>query len=334
MPRKPRIEYAGAIYHVMSRGNRGATVYEDDTDRSEFLTTLGQACNKTGWLVHAYVLMGNHFHLLVETPESNLVSGMQWLQSTYTQRFNRRHHEHGHLFQGRYKSLLIDHESQTYFTMVSSYIHLNPARARLFDLHRGQLSDYSWSSYVYYLKPSNRPAWLDVDKVLGCLRVSDDRAGRGWYRRYLQKHVAEIAGSDEPYNVDPDWATIRHGWCLGDRPFREKLLDHLDGVRFGKKPTSLYGPEIQCHNERQAEQLKAKALRLVALTEASLKTLPKGSVEKEVLAWYIHGRTMVSNEWLSEQLHGGHPGNIPRYVKAVDTSKDKAVISLKKALLK
>jgi len=138
MPRQPRIEYAGAIYHVMSRGNRGCVIFRDDADREMFLETLSQACFKTGWLIHAYVLMNTHFHILLETPEANLVLGMQWFQSTYTQRFNVRHREFGHLFQGRYKALLIDPDSETYFTVVSSYVHLNPARARLFDLREGR----------------------------------------------------------------------------------------------------------------------------------------------------------------------------------------------------
>ncbi|NQV35803.1 MAG: transposase [Phycisphaeraceae bacterium] len=334
MPRKPRIEYAGAIYHVMSRGNRGGAIFEDDTDREMFLETLGQACSKTGWIVHCYVLMGNHYHVLLETPEANLVSGMQWLQSTFTQRFNVRHQEHGHLLQGRYKALLIDPDSETYFTVVSSYIHLNPARARLFNLDEVRLVDYAWSSYPHYLRPSKRPEWLQVDKIFSCLRVMDDRKGRGWYRRYMQQRVAEIASSRRPHELDPDWSKIRRGWCLGEASFREKLLEHLDHVRLGKKATSLCGPEIHCHNERRAEQLKAKALKALNLTEDVLKALPKGCPAKQVLVWFIHSRTSVPNDWLCQQLCCGHPGNISKYVKAVSVAKDKQIVTLKRRILK
>jgi REP element-mobilizing transposase RayT len=104
MARKPRIEYAGAVYNVMSRGDHGEEIFRDERDRLRFLETLGEGCEKTGWWVHAYVLMSNHYHLLVETPEANLVAGMQWLQGTYTQRFNSRHRLRGHLFQGRYEA--------------------------------------------------------------------------------------------------------------------------------------------------------------------------------------------------------------------------------------
>lgn len=107
MPRKLRIEYEGAIYHVMNRGDRREAIFLEDADRVLFLETLGQACGKTGWQVHACCLMPNHFHLVVETPRANLVAGMKWFLGTYTARFNRRHKLFGHLFSGRYKSLVV-----------------------------------------------------------------------------------------------------------------------------------------------------------------------------------------------------------------------------------
>jgi REP element-mobilizing transposase RayT len=115
MARKIRIEYDGAFYHVMARGNQGQIVYADDYDRKQWLETLGEACEKTGWRVHAWVMMGNHYHLLLETPEANLVSGMKWFQGTYTQRYNARHEVFGHLFQGRYKALLVDGDAVDLF---------------------------------------------------------------------------------------------------------------------------------------------------------------------------------------------------------------------------
>src|SRR6266542_371890 len=108
MPRKLRIEYPGAIYHVMSRGDRREPIFRDDEDRKLFLATLGECCGKTDWQVHAWCLMPNHFHLVVETPKGNLVAGMKWFLGTYTSRFNRRHKLFGHLFSGRYKALIVD----------------------------------------------------------------------------------------------------------------------------------------------------------------------------------------------------------------------------------
>src|SRR6266851_4334972 len=107
MARPLRIEYAGALYHVISRGDGGSAIFRDEVDREQFVRSLGQACGKTGWQVHAWVLMSNHFHLVLETPEPNLVTGMKWLLGCYTQRFNRRHLQPGHLFQGRYKAQVI-----------------------------------------------------------------------------------------------------------------------------------------------------------------------------------------------------------------------------------
>ena len=114
MARQLRLEYAGAIYHVMNRGDRQEAIFLDAEDRRRFLKTLGEACEKAGWQVHAYCLMGNHFHLVVETPQPTLVAGMKWFLGTYTQRFNARHRMRGHLFAGRYKSLLVDGSDDIY----------------------------------------------------------------------------------------------------------------------------------------------------------------------------------------------------------------------------
>ena len=146
MARPLRIEYPGAVYHVMARGNHGQPIFTDDPDRKRFLETLEEACQRTGWRIHAYVLMGNHYHLLVETPEANLVAGMKWLQSTYTLRYNARHKIFGHLFQGRYKSIVVDGQEGEYFQMVATYIHLNPARAGLIQIGEQRLKSYRWSS--------------------------------------------------------------------------------------------------------------------------------------------------------------------------------------------
>jgi REP element-mobilizing transposase RayT len=147
MARQIRIEYEGAAYHVMARGNQGHPVFADHLDRTVWQETLAEACEKTGWRVHAYVMMGNHYHLLVETPEGNLVAGMKWLQGTYTQRYNGRHKVFGHLFQGRYKALVVDGAVGNYFGVVSTYIHLNPARAGLIQAGEEPLAGYRWSSY-------------------------------------------------------------------------------------------------------------------------------------------------------------------------------------------
>src|SRR5271170_7636119 len=143
MARKLRVQYPGAIYHVMNRGDRRERIFEDEGDRKLFLETLEEACEKTGWLVHAWCLMPNHFHLVIETPQANLVAGMKWLLGAYTGRFNRRHKEFGRLFSGRYKALIVDGSGTGYLKTVCDYVHLNPVRAKLL-IPQEKLSRYRW----------------------------------------------------------------------------------------------------------------------------------------------------------------------------------------------
>ena len=158
MAHKLRVEYPGAIYHLLNRGDRREPIFKDELDRQRFVETLGEACAKTGWQVHAYILMPNHFHLVVETPQPNLVAGMKWLLGTYSSRFNRRHRLFGHVFSGRYKSLIVDGSGSGYLKRVCDYVHLNPVRAKLVSADQ-LLRSCAWSSWpVDLLAPSRRPA--------------------------------------------------------------------------------------------------------------------------------------------------------------------------------
>ncbi len=134
MPRQIRMEYPGAIYHVMSRGNRKQGICVDDADRQDFLNTLAETCRKTGFQVHAYCLMRDHFRLVVETPNANLVAGMHWLLSSYTIRLNRRRKLLGHVFSGRYKAVIVEGGGNGYLRTACDYVHLSPVRARLLGL--------------------------------------------------------------------------------------------------------------------------------------------------------------------------------------------------------
>src|SRR5687767_13788050 len=127
MARPLRIEFAGALYHVTARGNARMPIFDDDADRRNFLSVLEQVLDRSGWLLHAYCLMGNHYHLMVETMQANLSAGMRQLNGVYTQRFNRRHERVGHLFQGRFKAILVERDS--YLLELCRYVVLNPVRA-------------------------------------------------------------------------------------------------------------------------------------------------------------------------------------------------------------
>ena len=183
MPRKLRLQYSGAVYHLMSRGNRRGPIFLDDVDRQDFVKTLAEACQKTGWQVHAYCLMGNHYHLVIETPDPNLVAGMAWFQSTYTIRFNHRHRLCGHVFAGRYKSQIVEGSGTGYLKSASDYVHLNPVRASMLKPDERLLA-YPWSSFgAYAAAPEHRPSWIRVDRLLGEHGIQQDTPRKATRKR-------------------------------------------------------------------------------------------------------------------------------------------------------
>ena len=320
MPRKPRVEYAGAVYHVMSRGNRQQAVFRTDADREMFMSTLGEACGRTGWKVHAYVLMGNHYHLLLETAEANLVAGMQWLQSTYTQRFNASHREWGHLFQGRYKAIPVE-LGTGYFPTVATYIHLNPVRMTGYDYQAEKLHDFRWSSYPAYIGKVMRPEWLCVSRVLDSLGIVDTLAGRRKYAEYMGQRVEEVRHSDKPWKADESWQKIRRGWYLGGEGFRRVMLDRL-GKAMGKgKRESFSGEEVQTHDESRAEELIAAGMETLGLEESDLESTIKNSPEKYALAWLVRRNTCVGNGWIKNRLRMGKATNFSELLKKLEAAK-------------
>ncbi len=334
MARKPRVEYAGAVYHVMSRGDRQNLIYRDNRDKEIFIDTLSEACVRHGWRIHAFVLMDNHYHLLLETPEPNLVVGMKWLQGTYTQRFNSRYKEWGHLFQGRYKALLVQADSGEYFSTVASYIHLNPVRASLLDFKKSSLSEYAWSSYPLYLRPANRPEWLDAERVLGGFQCLDDSSGRGAYRRMIQKRVLEVSSSENPAEFDPLWEKIRRGWCLGDPTFRQEMETLVDKRISHYDRRSYLGEEARRHDEAEALRLLEFGLKALAISRDDLKGFKKGDVRKKVLAWLIRQHTGVRNDWICEQLVMGRSSNLSRHVSDVGNSTCQEVRKMREMMKK
>jgi REP element-mobilizing transposase RayT len=332
MARKPRVEFAGATYHVMCRGNRQEAVFKDDKDCERFLDTLGEVARRTGWLVHAFVLMGNHYHLLIETPEPNLVDGMRWFQSTYTQRFNARHKVCGHLFQGRYKALPVD--DGEYVRSVADYIHLNPARALAFDLKRGELSDYRWSSFCGYIKPARRPEFLSTQRVLASHGFADDPSGQRRYRQYMKRRVLEVLQSGDPKEADQQWAEIRRGWAFGSDEFLERIQQVLDEAIAGKRRDSFMGEEVLRHDELEAERLFRQGLKCFGMTEEDLPELKKSDARKKVIAWNIRNKTSVRIEWIANRLDMGARSNVATYIRSVEhTAEGEVFWDLKQKLM-
>ncbi len=293
MPRKLRIQYAGAIYHVMNRGDRREDIFADNADRARFLETLSEACGKTGWQIHAYCLMNNHFHVVVETPQPNLVPGMKWLLGTYTGRFNRRHKEFGHLFSGRYKALLVDGSGNGYLRTVCDYVHLNPQRAKVL-AGDAKLSEFQWSSYAEYLKkPKKRPSWLRVDRLLGEHGIpKDSLAGR----REFEKRMEECRWKKR----ESEFKRVVRGWCLGGEEFRQELLEEMR-----RKRRDHHGEELREADEAHAERLVQKELRRRGWKESDLVRRRKGDAGKVEIAWRLRQETTMSLKWIAQRLKMG-----------------------------
>lgn len=178
MARPLRIEYPGAVYHITSRGNARQDIFLDDTDRTRFLKTVQQVLDRFNWLCYAYCLMTNHYHLLVETVDPTLSRGMRHLNGVYTQRFNRRHHQAGHVFQGRFKAILVERDA--YLLELSRYVVLNPVRAGMTQA----AEEWPWSSYVTTAGLSESPSLVSTDNLLACFGNNKGQAQKG-YRRFV-----------------------------------------------------------------------------------------------------------------------------------------------------
>jgi REP element-mobilizing transposase RayT len=295
--RKLRLEYPGAIYHLMNRGDRREPIFRDDRDRQRFLETLGEVCAKAGWQVHAYCLMLNHFHLVVETPQGNLVAGMKWFLGTYTSRFNRRHKLFGHLFSGRYKSLIVDGSGNGYLPTVCDYVHLNPVRAGLLRPEQ-RLRTYRWSSYGEYLKrPRQRLKWLRVDRLLGEMRIpKDSPTGRKQFERLMEAR----RGGEDP----KQWKALRRGWCLGEGAFRAELLEQMSR----QIQRQHGGSEWQETAMAKADRLLSEELEQRGWDEAELVRRRKADQEKLEIAARLRSETTMTWAWIASHLQMGTAG--------------------------
>jgi REP element-mobilizing transposase RayT len=202
MARPLRLEYPGALYHVSSRGNGGTKISRSDKDRNVFLAILDAVILKYHWLLHAYCLMDNHYHLVVETPDGNLSRGMRQLNGMYTQKFNWRHHLTGHVLQGRYKAIFVDKES--YLLELCRYVVLNPVRAKI----REKPEDWPWSSYRPTAGLSSSPSFLTTDWVLGQFGRKKKQA-QSRYRAFVLEGITK----------ESPWAEVKGQIFLGDTSF-------------------------------------------------------------------------------------------------------------------
>ena len=297
MPRKLRLEYTGAIYHVMSRGDQREDIFLDDVDRHDFIRTLAEACQKTDWQVHAFCLMRNHYHLVLETPGANLVAGMAWLQSTYTIRLNNRHCLTGHVLSGRYKAQLVEGSGNGYLRNACDYVHLNPVRAGLL-AREDRLLAYPWSSFGLYLSArEHRPAWLRADRLLGEHGIPQDTpAGRQEFERHLERRRLE--------EVDQEaLKEFRQNWCIGSEAFRQECLERMEGRANDNHPSRIRFETAPA----KADRIVAEELARLHWTSDELVARQRNHPAKLALAARLRRETILSVKEIAERLHLGKP---------------------------
>jgi putative transposase len=294
MARPLRIEFAGATYHVTSRGNEQRNSLYGDDDRRAFLIFLGDAARRFGWSVAAWVLMTNHFHLVLQTPEPNLSKGMQWLNGTYAAWFNRRHNRSGHLFQGRFKAFLI--EKERYYTEVTRYVVLNPVRAKLVN----HPAEYQWSSYRASAGIEGPHPWLDIAATLEPFGGIGEVA-RLAYRQFVLDRI----GCDEPL-----WQDLIHGIYLGTDAWAKEMR-----MRVEAKPRSTDHPKPQRAIGRPRMHQIIQAVATVAGRTPEAIRSTRGDPLRSLVAWigWHEGWSTLRSIAASLRLRSeGHISNLIR----------------------
>lgn len=308
MPRKIRIEYAGACYHVINRGNYRRNLFAGKGAAESFQRCLSETAERFHWRLHAFVIMRNHFHLAVETPEPNLSEGMKWLQGTWAARFNRFRGETGRPFQGRYKALHV--EPGHALAQVAHYIHLNPVRAGVIGIEG--LRRHPWSSLPLFTG-KNRPKWLEPATVLTeSGGLADTAAGWSRYVDYLG-----VLAEEDGKRRDEKFGRLSRGWMIGSAGFKADLRRELAGKEDGRGRFELLGVDREAQKEARAELWEEKLGVAANALGMTLDGLParKSAPEKVRLAALMKQSTSVSNGWLAARLQMGVPGSVSQYVR-------------------
>jgi REP element-mobilizing transposase RayT len=246
MTRPLRIEFSGALYHITSRGDRRESIFEDDKDCETFLSVLAEVVDRFNWICHAYCLMTNHYHLLVETVDGNLSKGMRHLNGVFTQSSNRRHRQTGHLFQGRFKGILV--EKDAYLMELSRYIVLNPVRAAMVN----SPEEWPWSSYRATMGEARTPKWLSVDVLLNRFGGNRGKA-QHLYRQFVLDGIGQGV-----------WHGLRQQIYLGDDAFVARMQakvriegDSLSVPKAQRRPPPPPLDELVCRYEERNEAIVA-----------------------------------------------------------------------------
>ena len=297
MARPLRIEFPGAVYHVTSRGNEKRPIFKNDRDRKTFLAFLGETAKRFGWSITAWVLMSNHFHLVLQTPEPNLSRGMHWLNGSYAGWFNHQHKRWGHLFGGRFKAFLV--EKEAYFTEVLRYVVLNPVRAHL----ASAPENYRWSSYRSTAGLDVAPDWLDVDAALAPF-APDTELARTYYREFVLAKV----GSDECL-----WDKAINGIYLGTEPWAKKMRKVVE-----TKPRSTDHPRLQRAVGRPKMHEVVSAVARAANIAASTIRETRGGGLRRLVAWIGWYEGLVTLRTIAASLRLRSEGHISGLIRRCD----------------
>lgn len=298
MGRPPRLEYPGAIYHVINRGNYRSDVFQSVGAAQAFVEVIEQAVGRFGWDLGAYVVMRNHYHLAVRTPEPNLSAGMHWLQTTFAARFNRLRSVHGHLFQGRYHGILLQDEEV--WARVVDYIHLNPLRARV--VEPALLPHFRWSSLARFIQGKRFKGLTAVD-WLATLGLEDNP--RGWSN--YTEHLLQVYGNEQavPETEREQWSK---GWAIGSADWRCELVE-AQQQQLSDPMRSEYVDPVDAR-ERQWEIRLGELLRQHGRMEAELSAKGRGTGWKLEVADQMQRELGTSLVWLADRLHIARPGTL------------------------
>jgi putative transposase len=307
MARALRIEFPGAVYHVTSRGNEQRRIFYGNQDREAFLHFLGIAVARFGWSVTAWVLMTNHYHLVIQTPEPNLSRGMHWLNGTYAGWFNHRHQRSGHLFQGRFKGLLIDKD--TYFSEVIRYVALNPVRAGIVD----KAEDYRWSSYRATAGLADAPAWLDRAAVLDFFDANHNEA-EAQYRDFVST----------PKTDEQLWDRLINGIYLGPADWAKRMRTFVES-----RPRSTDYPKQQRAVGRPKMHEVVAAVARTAGDSAAAIRERRGGPLRRLVAWLGWYEGLVTLRSIAAALRLRSEGHISRLIKRCEEefASDRALLA-------
>lgn len=314
----------------MARGNRGEPIVFSDDDRKTFVKTLGQATVKSGWEILAWVLMKNHYHLVLRTPEPNLVAGMTWFQNAYTRRINTHNGLWGHLFGGRYKAILVEPNEfsgktvySDYLATLINYVHLNPARAGLISSPDDDILSYPWSSVTqgYALPPSKRPKWIQVNEGLDLFQFKDTSAGRRKYTEYLdQINRGEQVGDSGIYHPGGQslQSTLRRGWYWGSDAFKENILERFGSAAKSSGKTNQSSRFCRDHGKKRALEIIEEALIHYNLDREQLKRKVRGDFKRTSVAWMISKTTTQPYDWIAKELNMKSAANVSQQLRRFD----------------